>query len=58
MNCNHEKFLEATELECRRIAKSANDGTQSQKEWLRTAEALLVRRSEHLAVCRKCGEKK
>ena len=58
MTCNHEKFLESTELECRRIAKSANDGTQAQKEWLKTADALLQRRSEHLAVCKKRGEKK
>jgi hypothetical protein len=58
MNCTYERYLEQQELEFRRIAKSANDGTQAQKEWLRTAEALLQRRNEHLSVCRKCGEKK
>ncbi len=57
MTCNHEKFLESTELECRRIAKSANDGTQAQQEWTKTAEAILSRRREHIQVCKKCGTK-
>ena len=55
MKCNLEKFLEETELQCRRIAKSANEGTQSYQEWLKTAEALLERRREHIKVCSKCG---
>jgi hypothetical protein len=57
MTCNHEKFLESTELECRRIAKSCNEGTQGAQEWLKTAEALLQRRREHIQVCKKCGGK-
>jgi hypothetical protein len=58
MKCNHEKFLESTELDCRRIAKSCNDGTQAQEEWLKTASTLLERRREHIVVCKKCGGKK
>jgi hypothetical protein len=55
MKCNHEKYLEQEELSCRRIAKSCNDGTKSQSEWLKTAEALLARRREHLKVCKECA---
>jgi hypothetical protein len=60
MTCNHERFLEQQELECRRIARSCNRGTEGEQEWLKTAQALLVRRSEHLAVCKECngGEKR
>lgn len=57
MKCNLEKFLEQTELECRRIARSCNDGTEGQREWTKTAEALLARRREHVKVCVKCGAK-
>ena len=41
MKCNLFRFLEQTELECRRIAKSCNAGTQGHQEWLKTAETLL-----------------
>lgn len=58
MACNLEKYLEGEELSCRRIARSANDGTQAQKEWLKTAEVLLERRREHVQVCKKCGGEK
>ena len=56
MKCNLERFLEQTELECRRIARSANSGTQAYDEWIKTAEALLQRRREHITVCMKCGK--
>jgi hypothetical protein len=58
MNCNHEKFLEEQELQCRRIARSCNEGTEGQREWLKTAETLLARRREHIAVCKKCSKGK
>jgi hypothetical protein len=58
MKCTHEQYLEAEELSCRRISRSENDGTSSQREWLKTAEAILARRREHLKVCRECGGKK
>ena len=54
MTCNHERFLREQELECRRIAKSANGGTQAQAEWVKTAEVLLERRREHIKICTKC----
>jgi hypothetical protein len=57
MSCTHEQYLEAEELSCRRIAKSCNEGTQGAQEWLKTAEALLQRRREHIQVCKKCGAK-
>ena len=56
MNCNHELFLEEQELECRRIAKSCNEGTQGHSEWLKTADTLLKRRREHVVICKKCKE--
>jgi hypothetical protein len=56
--CNHERFLRSTELECRRIARSCNDGTQGRQEWLKTAECLLERRSEHVVECEKCSNDK
>ena len=55
MKCNHERYLEENELVCRRIARSCNEGTQAEQEWLKTAEAILARRREHLKVCRECG---
>jgi hypothetical protein len=55
MKCNLERYLEQEELSCRRIARSMNQGTQSEQEWLKTAEAILARRREHLKVCRECG---
>jgi hypothetical protein len=60
VKCNHCQYLEIEELSCRRIARSENDGTSSQSEWLKTAEAILARRREHLAVCKECngGEKR
>lgn len=54
MKCNVTSYLEQQEQECRWIAQSANDGTKDQAEWLRTAEALLKRRKEHLAGCKEC----
>ena len=56
MKCNHEKYLEAEELSCRRISRSCNDGTQAKQEWERTAQVILERRREHLAVCKDCGK--
>jgi hypothetical protein len=56
MTCNHEKFLKATEIECLHIAKSCNEGTQAYQEWMLTAEALIQRRNEHVAVCKKCSK--
>jgi hypothetical protein len=56
MNCNLEKYLEEQEVACLRIAKSANDGTQAQTEWLRTAAVILERRKEHVGVCKKCKQ--
>lgn len=58
MMCNLARFLEEEELQCRRIAKSANDGTQAQAEWVKTAEVLLERRREHVRVCMKCSKDK
>ena len=58
MTCTHERYLEEQELNCRRIAQSSNDGTQAHSEWLKTAEAILARRREHLAVCKDCGGKR
>jgi hypothetical protein len=54
--CNHERFLEQQELECRRIARSCNEGTQNYDEWNRTARALLERRKEHISVCKQCKQ--
>ena len=56
MKCNHEKYLESEEISCRRLAKYCNEGTQAEQEWIKTAEALLQRRREHIKVCLKCGE--
>jgi hypothetical protein len=49
--------MEEQELTCRRIAKSCNEGTQAQEEWLKTASTLLERRREHIVVCKKCSKK-
>ena len=57
MMCNLYQYLQGEELTCRRIAKSCNEGTQCAEEWLKTAEAILARRREHITVCRECGEK-
>ncbi len=54
MKCCHCQYLEEEFVECLRVAKSANDGTQAQEEWLKTAEALRKRRNEHLKVCKIC----
>ncbi len=56
MKCNHEAYLREQELECRRIARSSNEGTQTGEEWFRTAQALLERRREHIKVCDKCSK--
>jgi hypothetical protein len=56
MNCNLDRYLEEQWIACLRIAKSANDGTQAQAEWVRTAEAILQRRNEHVSVCKKCKQ--
>ena len=56
MTCTHEQYLESEELSCRRIAKTCHD--EARAEWLKTAEALLARRREHVAVCLKCGKTK
>ena len=53
--CNLFSYLEEQQVNCLRIAKASNDGTQAQEEWLRIAEVLMKRRAEHLAACRKCG---
>jgi hypothetical protein len=60
MTCTHERYLAQQELECLRIAKSCNEGTQAYREWMLTAEALIRRRNEHVVICTKCskGEKK
>lgn len=60
MTCNLTQYLCEQELICRRIARSCNEGTQCAEEWLKTAEAILARRREHLAVCKECngGEKR
>jgi hypothetical protein len=55
MTCTLTQYLKEQELVCRRIARSENEGTPSQIEWLKTAEAVLARRREHLKVCRECG---
>ena len=52
-----EQFLETTELDCRRVARSCNEGTQAHREWIKTAEMLLKRRREHIMVCKVCGGK-
>ena len=54
MTCNLSLYLQQQELECRRIARAANSGTQAQSEWLKTAEAILARRREHVEVCKMC----
>ena len=54
MKCNHEKYLEQEERSCRQIARSMNSGTQSQAEWLKTAQTILERRREHLLICKEC----
>jgi hypothetical protein len=56
MKCNLERYMESEELSCRRIARSMNQGTQAEQEWLKTAEAILARRREHLAVCPECSK--
>ena len=58
MTCNLEKYLSEQEIACRRIARSCNEGTEGQREWIKTAEALLERRREHIAVCVKCSEER
>jgi hypothetical protein len=54
MKCNIEKYLEEQELSCLRMARAANDGTQAQDEWLKTAESIHSRRSQHAMLCKKC----
>ena len=56
MTCNPNSYLREQELECRRIAKSCNEGTQDQNEWLATAAVLLERRREHVSTCLKCSK--
>jgi hypothetical protein len=57
VKCTHFQYLEEKMVECLRVAKSANDGTPAQEEWLKTAEALFWRKKEHLKVCKACGGK-
>jgi hypothetical protein len=56
MKCNVTSYLEQQERDCRWIAQAANDGTKDQQEWLKTAEALLKRRREHIAGCIGCTD--
>jgi hypothetical protein len=55
MTCTLTQYLKEQELTCCRIAKSCNEGTQRAEEWLKTAEAILARRREHLTVCKECN---
>ena len=55
MTCNLSRYLEEQERTCRFIAKSANDGTQAQQEWLRVAELLSQCRKDHVRICQKCS---
>ena len=57
MNCNLFSYLKEQEIICLRIALSANDATVLQAEWLKTAEAIRLRRGEHTAVCKHCKQK-
>jgi hypothetical protein len=56
MTCTLTQYLKEQELVCRRIARSENEGTPSQIEWLKTAESILARRREHLKSCLDCSK--
>ncbi len=58
MTCTLERYLREQEVTCLRIAKSANDGTPAQTEWLKTAEVLHERRVQHILVCKTCSKDK
>ena len=55
MKCTVTYYLEEKEIECLRLAHSANHGTKEQLEWLKTYDALLRRRREHEAGCKNCS---
>ncbi len=57
VSCVLREYLEEQSVTCLRLAKSANDGTQAQREWLLTAEVLIQRAKEHEATCQKCKKK-
>ena len=54
MTCILSSYLEEQTFTCLRIAKSANEGTQAQQEWLRTAQVLIDRTQHHKKICGKC----
>ena len=56
MSCILAAYLREQELTCLRIAKASNDGTEAQKEWLRTAQVLIDRAAEHKETCKKCKQ--
>jgi hypothetical protein len=56
MACNLQSYLREQELECRRIARSCNEGTRAFTEWIVTAQVLLERRREHIERCPKCSK--
>ena len=54
MSCNLLAYIDEQRIACIRIAKAANEGTDAQREWLRTAQVLIDRAEEHRLTCQKC----
>lgn len=55
MKCNLLAYIEEQEMTCLRIAKAANEGTQAQQEWLKTAQVLIDRAKDHQKACKTCS---
>lgn len=56
MSCNISAYLEEQQIVCLRIARASNEGTDAQKEWLKTAQVLINRAKDHQRTCKKCKE--
>ena len=54
MSCNIFSYLDEQKLICLRIAKASSDGTHEQREWLKTAQAIMDRAEDHEKICKKC----
>jgi hypothetical protein len=52
--CILARYLEAEELVCRRMERTANADTPHGQEWHRVAEALLDFRQNHVVRCERC----
>ena len=54
--CNAASWLQEKEIECLRIAHSANVGTPQCAEWKWIAEAIAEQRAIHGFRCPLCGQ--